>query len=60
MFEDFGRSELAFSLILEAPGVHFGGPGAHFEEFLDFQDFGDVFGAKAPPPFWSQNRSEIC
>ena len=35
IFGDFG-----------SPETHFGGPGAHFEHFFDFCDFGDVFRAK--------------
>ena len=34
-----------------APGAHFESLGAHFEDISDLCDFGDVPGAKAPPPF---------
>ena len=27
-------------------GAHFGSPGAHFEEILDFDDFEDASGTK--------------
>ena len=35
----------------ETQGAPLGGPGAYFQDFLDFFDFGDVSGTKMVVPF---------
>ena len=41
------------------PGAHFGDPGPHFEDFSDFCDFEDTWGAKVYLIFEVKMRSLI-